>query len=162
MLPMDSDGAELSDVIPMSVILFEVAVQALSCSALHYPLISSAGPKACWFRRNHTIAACTFWILVLRAFPVVCWTVLYSSNSSAGVVSWVASPDVSSADSSNCCFDGLLCLSLLLLSCSFAVLESCSRDSSRRKKNSLISCLVAIFTSRGNRSLTLVSDSVVP
>ena len=87
---------------------------------------------------------------------------LYSSNSSAGVVSWVASLDVSSADSSNCCFDSLLYLSLLLLLYSFAVLESCSRDSSRRKKNSLISCLIAIFALRGNRSLTLISDSVVP
>ena len=87
---------------------------------------------------------------------------LCGSNSSAGVVSWVASLDMSSADSSNCCFDSLLCLSLLLLSCSFAILESYSRNSSRRKKNSLISYLITIFALRGNRSLTLIPDSVIP
>ena len=87
---------------------------------------------------------------------------LCSSNSSARVVSWVASLDVSSADSSNYCFDGLLCLSLLLLLYSFAILESYSRNSSRRKKNSLISYLITIFALRGNRFLTLVSDSVIP
>ena len=116
---------------------------------------------ACWFCRNHTIAARTVGVSSCARLPIVVG-LCCSSDGSAGVVSWVANLDVSNADSSNCCFDGLLCLSLPLLSCSFAVLESCSRDSGRRKKNSLISCLIAIFASRGNRSLTLVSDSVVP
>ena len=76
MLPMDSDGADLPDVIPMSVILVEAAVQALSCSALHFPLISFVDPRRAGFVAITQLRLAHSGFLFGALFPVVCWTVL--------------------------------------------------------------------------------------